>query len=553
MIIPGGPSRLRPVMTTQDAPLPSFGLTDGSAPRRFPSGRSTLLCFVKEDCPTCRLSMPLIREMQERYGEAVDVWAVGQDAAGNAVLMDEFGLPGPMLDDSALRVSFAFAIDTVPTLILTDGAGREQRRFHGFGRDDFRDMTTELSRLSGLGGVDVDWDGYPVSMPGCGSKSMEPGIYERLQAEAEGSPLRARRIEVGAQEDVYELLYEQGVTDGLPVVPPTPERVVRMLATTDRDPQEQIAVLPPNLAPLTIEKVAINAVLAGCRPEYFPVVLAATEAVADERFNVHGAMATTMGGAPVLIVNGPVRDRIGMNSGQGALGQGNRANATIGRAVRLVVRNIGGHRPGGTERATIGWPGKYTLCFAEAEEMAPDWTPLHVERGFDREDSVVTALIQTAGPSQVIDETSRTPEALAGSIGLKAAMARHAKMPAIGETLVVISPEHYRTLAAAGWSKDDLRRRIQEVGAQPLGALLADEESGGLAGAALRPFLKNGELSEADLDRPVRKFKQDDWLMIVVAGGGAGKWSAVLDAFAAGPWGTMAVSRKIAPIREAAG
>ena len=306
MIVAAERDRLRAEMTTTDAALPSFGLADGSAQRRFPTGRSTLLCFVKEDCPTCRLSMPLIREMQERYGEAVDVWAVGQDAAGNALLMDEYGLPGPMLDDSGLGVSYAFAIDTVPTLILTDGDGRERRRFHGFGRDDFRDMTTELSRLSGLGGAAVDWDSYPVSMPGCGSKSMEPGIYERLQAEAEGSPIRARRIEVGAQEDVYELLYEQGVTDGLPVLPPTPERVVRMLETTDRDPQEEIAVLPPNLAPVTIEKVAINAVLAGCKPEYFPVVLAATEAVADERFNVHGAMATTMGGAPVLMTYCPL-------------------------------------------------------------------------------------------------------------------------------------------------------------------------------------------------------------------------------------------------------
>ena len=189
MIVTLDRDRLRAKMTTRDAALPSFGLADGSAERRFPTGRSTLLCFVKEDCPTCRLSMPLIREMQERYGEAVDVWAVGQDAAGNAVLMDEYGLPGPMLDDSGLGVSYAFAIDTVPTLILTDGAGREQRRFHGFGRDDFRDMTTELSRLSGLGGAAVDWESYPVSMPGCGSKSMEPGIYERLKAEAEGSPI----------------------------------------------------------------------------------------------------------------------------------------------------------------------------------------------------------------------------------------------------------------------------------------------------------------------------------------------------------------------------
>ena len=538
-------------MTTAPLPnsaLPTFALQDGTAQRQFPSGRSTLLCFVKEDCPTCRLSMPLIREMQDRYGENVDVWAVGQDSEGNAMLIDEYGLSGPMLDDSALKVSFAYEIDTVPTLILTDGDGHEQRRFHGFGKDDFRDMTTELSRLSGLGAAQVNWDDYPEMMPGCGSKSMEPGIFERLKAEAEGSPIRARRIEVGQNEDVYELLYEQGVTDGLPVMPPTPERVVRMLEYTSRDPQEQIAVLPPNLAPVTIEKVAINAVLAGCKPEYFPVVLAATEAIADERFNVHGAMATTMGGAPVLIVNGPIREQIGLNSGQGALGQGFRANATIGRAVRLVIRNIGGHRPGGTERSTIGWPGKYTLCFAEAEERAPTWTPLHVERGFQPQDSVVTAVIQTAGPSQVIDQTSRTPEALGGSIGLKAAMARHAKMPAIGETVIIVSPEHYDTLARAGWTKDDLRRRIQEVGQKPLREWLADEESGGLAGATLEQFLHGKDLAEADLDRPIRKFREDAWLMIVVAGGGAGKWSGVMDAFGTGSGGTMAVSRKIETI-----
>lgn len=532
-------------MSATSDTLPKFQLPDGGHERRFPSGRDTLLCFVKEDCPTCRLSMPLIREMQERYGESVDIWAVGQDAAGNAVLIDEFGLPGPMLDDSALKVSFAYQIETVPTIILADGEGREQRRFHGFGRDDFRDITTELSRLSGLDAVAVDWESYPVSMPGCGSKSVEPGIYERLKAEAEGSPLTARRIEIGQDEDVYELLYEHGVTDGLPVMPPTPERVVRMLEYTSRDAQEEIAVLPPNLAPLTIEKVAINAVLAGCKPEYFPVVLAATEALADDRFNAHGALATTMGGSPVVIVNGPVRGQIGMNSGQGALGQGNRANATIGRAVRLVARNIGGHQPGGTERSTIGWPGKYTLCFAEAEERAPTWTPLHVERGFQAEDSVVTVVCQTAGPSQVIDETSRTARALAGSIGLKAAMSHHAKMPASGETLVVISPEHYDTIATDGWSKNDVRRRIQEVGVKPLRDLLADEEAGGLAGASLRPFLKGRDLEQADLDYPVRKFKEDSWIMIVTAGGGAGKWSAVLDPFVTGAVNTNAVSKKI--------
>ena len=230
---------------------------------------------------------------------------------------------------------------------------------------------------------------------------------------------RARRITIAAGDDVDEFLFDQGLTDGLPVVPPTPERVERMLAQTRRDPLEEMAVLPPNLAPLTVEKVAINAVMAGCKPEYFPTVLAGVEAIADEQFALHGVGATTMGGSPVLIVNGPVRERIGVNCAQNALGQGHRANATIGRAVRLVIRNVAGHRPGGTERATIGWPGKYTMCFGEWEERAPTWRPLHVERAFDPGDSVITAITQSGGPSQLIDESSRSAKALAGSIGLK--------------------------------------------------------------------------------------------------------------------------------------
>ncbi len=250
--------------------------------------------------------MPLIREMQAAFGSDMDVWIIGQDEAGNRILVDEFDLPGPMLDDSSLKVSYEYEVETVPTLILSDAEGREQRRFHGFGREDFRDTVADLVRITGKQAPEVAWDSYPESRPGCGSRSMEPGIYERLKAEAEGSPLRARRIEVGGEEDIYELLYEQGVTDGLPVIPPTPDRVLRMLEYTRRDPQEEIAVLAPNLAPLTIEKVAINAVMAGCKPEYFPVVLAATEAISTSEFNIHGGLASTVGGSPVLVVNGPI-------------------------------------------------------------------------------------------------------------------------------------------------------------------------------------------------------------------------------------------------------
>ena len=189
----------------------------------------------------------------------------------------------------------------------------------------------------------MDWERYPVSQPGCGSRSLEPGIYERLVAEAEGSPLRARRIEVGSADDIDEFMFDQGFTDGLPVMAPSPERVLRMLGGTSRDAQEVVAIVPPNMGEATIEKIAINAVLAGCKPEYLPVVIAAVEAVCTDQFNAHGVMATTMGASPAVIVNGPIRDRIGMNSGLGALGQGNRAKRDdwARRAARTAERRRG--------------------------------------------------------------------------------------------------------------------------------------------------------------------------------------------------------------------
>ncbi len=362
---------------------------------------------------------------------------------------------------------------------------------------------------------------------------------------------RARRITIAAGDDVEEFLFDQGLTDGLPVVPPTPERVERMLAETRRDPLEEMAVLPPNLAPLTVEKVAINAVMAGCKPEYFPTVLAGVEAIADERFGLHGVGATTMGGSPVLIINGPVRERIGVNCAQNALGQGHRANATIGRAVRLVIRNVAGHRPGGTERATIGWPGKYTMCFGEWEERAPTWRPLHVERGFDPGDSVITAVTQSGGPSQLIDESSRSAKALAGSIGLKVRGQQHPRKPSWGEVVVVVSPEHYDTLATDGWSKDDLRRRIQEVGRRPLRDLLESDQLGGFPRLWLDqfpPFLPPLPIHDADgavrpdvMDVDIPKFADDAMIHIVVAGGGAGKFTSIFDPLA----GMGSVSKKI--------
>ena len=194
--------------------------------------------------------------------------------------------------------------------------------FQGWLRPEWQRIT----EVDGLGGE------LPEYRAGCGSRSVDPGMPEKLAARFAGERLKSRRIEIGSGEDDIEAGYDRGWSDGFPVVPPTAERVHRMLTGTSREPQALVAVVPPDLVACTVEKVAINAVLAGCKPEYLPVVLAAVEAACTDEFNMHGLLATTYFAGPVIIVNGPIARAVGMNSGVNALGQGNRANATIGRA-----------------------------------------------------------------------------------------------------------------------------------------------------------------------------------------------------------------------------
>ncbi|MGE0599767.1 MAG: TlpA family protein disulfide reductase [Dehalococcoidia bacterium] len=517
-------------------PLPAFSLTDiNGTEHSFPTGRHTLLCFIKEDCPTCVLSMPLIQAASAAFGESMDVWCVGQDAEGNVHLVETFGLTAPMLDDSVLHVSYRYDLDTVPTIILADGDGEEIERFIGFGRADWQALFQRLITTTLAPAPVIDWSAYPESRPGCGSKSVEPGVAERLAAEMEGSPIRARRIEVGESDDLFEFMFDQGLTDGLPVVPPTPERVVRMLSGTKRDPQEVVGIVPPNLAPVTVEKVAINAVMAGCKPEYMPVVLAAVEAITTEQFNMHGVLATTHFPTPVIIVNGPIRDRIGMNYRMNVLGQGNRANATIGRAVQLIVRNVGGGRPGEVDRAALGQPGKYTFCFAEFEERS-NWEPLHVERGYKRTDSTVTVYAGGA-PNGIIDQLSRDAKSLATSYGLSLASAGHYKQHAHGEIVVIVPPEHVDTFAKDGWSKDQIRERIQEVTALPARELIRDE--------FCAEGITHEQAERIGLDTLVPKFRAKENITLVVAGGEAGKFGAYLGGWVSGPMGSAMTTVKI--------
>lgn len=516
--------------------LPAFTLIDSTGVRRrFPSTRPVVLAFMKSDCPTCITSLPLLDRLRDALTSRADVWIVAQDEDGGGSLTAHDGGPRPTLDDSALRVSYTFGIEVVPTVMLIDGDGTVRRSFEGFDRGDWQRLCADLAALVEAPPLPVDWASYPESRPGCGSRTLDPAIADRLAAEAEGSPLRARRIEIAAHDDPFEFLFDQGLSDGLPVVPPTPERVLRMLAGTRRDAQEVAATVPPNLAPATVEKVAVNAVMAGCKPEYLPVVLAAVEAVCTDEFNIHGVLATTYFPTPVLIVNGPIRDRIGMNYRGNVLGQGNRANATIGRAVQLVIRNIGGGRPGEVDRATIGHPGKFTCCFAEWEERSP-WEPLHVERGFARGDSVVTVYAGGA-PTGFIDQVSRDARSLATSYGRTLAAVTHPNLCFHGEIVVVVPPEHVDTFARNGWTKQQVRDRIMEVTTRPAQAWRGDAECAEGIPAALADNLPPG--------MPLAKFTSPDAITIVVAGGEAGKFGAFLQPWLSGPMGSAMVSRKI--------
>ena len=289
----------------------------------------------------------------------------------------------------------------------------------------------------------------------------------------------SRTVEVGDGEDPIEACFDRGWSDGLPVVPPTELRVLRMLQGTARSPREVLGEVPPALASCTVEKAAVNAVMAGCRPEYFPVVLAAIEAALDPAFALHGVLATTDFASPIVVVSGQVGRRIGMNSGVNVLGQGHRANATIGRALQLLVRNIGGGRPGGVDRSTLGHPGKYTYCFAE-DESNEDWEPLRMDRGFARDVSTVT-LFAGGGVHGIWDERARTPEALVAHTGEWLFRIGFAGAP--GHALVLIAPEHYRIYREAGWDRARIKSALAEASAGKIlieGLLLV--RAGGPAG-----------------------------------------------------------------------
>ena len=473
----------------------------------IPADFTGFIAVVKRDCATCRLIEPVFCQLMN--SAALQIHSQDDPSFPDSV--------NDVIDERELELSYRLEIEIVPTLIQFQD-GEEMARLVGWKRDEWRRLTS----LPMLGA------GLPEYSPGCGSKSVEPGMPEKLAYKFADTPLQARRVETASQQDEHELIFERGWSDGLPVVPPTEERVLRMLAGTTRSPSEIIGIIPPDHAPCTIEKVAINAVMAGCKPEYFPVVLAAVEAACLDEFCMHGVLATTYFSGPIVIVNGPIVDEIGLNWGHNVLGQGNRANSTIGRALQLVIRNVGGGKPGGVDRATLGQPGKVGFCFAEREHDSY-WESLAVERGFPPDESTVT-LFAGGGVHPTGDQKSRQPESLTRSLAMTLRTVRHGKIYGGTDALLVISPENMRVFREAGWTKARFREALAE-------ALTVDGNEI-VAGA---DGIDEGMPAHL-ADKRLSKFRRGG-LLIVHAGGGAGMWSAVITGWAgSGPKGSVPVT-----------
>jgi hypothetical protein len=322
------------------------------------------------------------------------------------------------------------------------------------------------------------------------------------------------------EHDVYAEFVRRQWCDGLPIVAPTPERVRAMLAPAHADPAESLGPMPPLWRDCTIEKLAVNAVMAGCEPSYFPVLAAAVRAMLDPEFNLYGVQATTHPVAPLVIVSGPYRQSIGLHSGAGLFGPGFRANATIGRAIRLVLMNVGGGWPGRHDMATQGSPAKFSFAIGEAEESSP-WPSLHVALGFDAAQSVVTVFGGEA-PHNVNDHVSTTAAGILNNVSDVAATlgSNVGWYFPQSQLLVVLGPEHAATVAADGFTRADVQRFVFEHARLPLARL----KLGGMWGIHDWPLWMQKVTDEAAL-LPQVPSPED---VLVMVGGGPGKHSAVV-------------------------
>ncbi|MBI3329707.1 MAG: hypothetical protein HYZ81_23745 [Nitrospinae bacterium] len=343
------------------------------------------------------------------------------------------------------------------------------------------------------------------------------------EGEMGSGKLQSTAYDVSDTVEAIEFYFDKGWTDGLPVVPPTEASIRAMLDAVGLDPGEEITFIENRQVSVTAEKVAINAVMAGCKAAYMPVVVAAMEAIGDPRYGYHGPATSTGGSAVFMLVNGPIARELDINCGDNLFGPGWRANATIGRAVRLVMRNAIGTLPGKLDRSTLGHPGKYTYCIAENEAESP-WFPVHVERGFRPDQNAVTVFAALA-PHQVSNQLSNTAEGVLTTIA--DSMHISGGVTAQPQYVVVINGEHMRTIGSSGWSKADIKRFLFEHTQNSIAHLK-------------RTHRMPGEILPQDETtmRPLVPSPED--IIVVAAGGRAG----VASAFIPG-WGGRGSSQSV--------
>jgi hypothetical protein len=335
--------------------------------------------------------------------------------------------------------------------------------------------------------------------------------------------LTSKRFTVRDETDAIELAFDKGWSDGLPVVPATEARVRAMLGAAGLEPGGQVAFIKDRAVAITAEKVAINAVMAGCRPEYMPVVVAAVEAIGDPRWSYHGPGTSTGGAGVLMIVNGPIARRLDVNAGDNLFGPGWRANLTIGRAVRLVMRNVCGSRPGTLDRGTLGHPGRLSYVIAENEAESP-WTPLHVERGFRPEQSTVTVVASDA-PHQFYNQLSNTAEGVL--LTLADDMRISGNVMGQSTYVVVLAGEHMRTIAVDGWDKKRIRQ------------FLFDRTQNSHAHLK-RTGRMSGEIQPGDEQKMRPLVASPDDILVVAAGGRAGAFSCYIPG-----WGSAKSSQAV--------
>ena len=560
-------------------PAPDFSLarldgTDWRLGEEVASG-PLLLAFIETDCPTCRITVPYLKRLAEALGpNGHRVVAVSQNGGRETrELVESYDVSFPVLLDADLDASRNYDPPSVPALFLVGKGGRIELSEVGFHKEGLNSAAEKM--LSGLGlpvrtVADLD-DGAPLMKPGCASRHLESAValeplesaaavgsvestvgVEPVEAaaavgsgeaagEASPEPIdllperapRASRFTLAEDEDPYEFCMSAGFSPFLPVVPPTAERVDTFLAAIPHPPDRVVGLVPPCYGAATIEKIAANAVMAGCKPEHMEVLIPVVRAACDERFNLHGVQATTHAATPLIILSGPATKRLGFASGVGVFGNVARANSSVGRALQLVMANLGGALPGEIDMSALGNPGRFSYCVAENHEESP-WEPLHVELGFGPDESTVT-LFTAGGLTEVSEHTARTGAGVLRTIAATLSMVWSWRRCGRVDAVVVLCPEHAATLSWDGFAKRDARDFLFEHTGVPLRAFDHQGTEGTQDRDLYEEILIDGEPH-------YRKFNDPSQIRIIVAGGTAGKFSAVLGGWLAGSGGSQIVT-----------